>query len=86
MERSFTIEQTAAVLANHPQTVRREIRRGRLQHYRAGRVLRVPFGALTAYMRGDEPGELRHIARRPCLTKKRIIATESAAAAELQNA
>ena len=46
MEMLLTIEQTAARLQLHPETVRRQLVRGTLRGIRRGRVWRVPESAL----------------------------------------
>lgn len=45
----FTVEDTAALLMVHPETVRRWCRAGKLPHFRAGRRgrLRIPATALV---------------------------------------
>ena len=44
----WTVEEAAAVLALHPETIRRMIRRGELKAVKVARRFRVPFSAIEA--------------------------------------
>ena len=47
MEMLLTVEQAAERLQLHPETVRRQLKRGELRAIKRGRVWRVPESALT---------------------------------------
>jgi excisionase family DNA binding protein len=63
MERALSVHETAEILNVCKRTVLREIERGWLQHFRAGRSVRVSREALLAYTRS---AELQQAPRRPC--------------------
>ncbi len=52
----LTVAQVAEVLGVHENTVRREIRRGNLHPYRAGRALRITQDELARYRRCKNSG------------------------------
>lgn len=54
----FTIEKAAALLECHPETVRREIREGRLKAARIGRDYRISRHQLEEYWRAQGGGQL----------------------------
>jgi excisionase family DNA binding protein len=54
----FTIEKAAALLECHPETVRREIRDGKLKAARIGRDYRISRHQLEEYWRAQGGGQL----------------------------
>jgi excisionase family DNA binding protein len=67
MERALNLQEAAEALRVCKRTVLREIERGRLQHFRAGRSVRVSREALLAYTRS---AELQKAPRRPCYMRR----------------
>jgi excisionase family DNA binding protein len=57
-KQTFTIEEAAELLSCHPETVRREIRIGRLKAAKIGRDYRVSRLQLAQYWRAAGGGEL----------------------------
>ncbi len=53
-EKIYTVDELAALLGLNRVTVIREMKRGKLKHFRAGREYRVRHKALEEYMR-DRP-------------------------------
>jgi putative molybdopterin biosynthesis protein len=49
----LTLRETAERLRIHPETVRREINRGKLPAYKIGRHLRIEERDLAAYMKNS---------------------------------
>ncbi|HYB04075.1 MAG TPA: excisionase family DNA-binding protein [Nitrososphaerales archaeon] len=57
-KQTFTIEEAAELLTCHPETLRREIRAGRLKAAKIGRDYRISRFQLTEYWRAAGGGEL----------------------------
>ncbi len=57
-KQTFTIEEAAELLSCHAETVRREIRNGRLKAAKVGRDYRISRLQLSEYWRGAGGGEL----------------------------
>ncbi len=57
-KRTFTIEDAAELLSCHPETVRREIRNGRLKAAKVGRDYRISRLQLAGYWQAAGGGEL----------------------------
>ncbi len=55
---AFTVDEVASLLGIHPETVRREIRAGRLSAIRVNRKLLIPSKNLIAYL--EAPHEKTH--------------------------
>lgn len=53
----LTVEETAAILKMHPQTVIRMLKRGELQGFQRGKYWRISRSALTRLIEG-EPKEV----------------------------
>jgi excisionase family DNA binding protein len=51
LEQHYTTRELAELLAIHPETVRREAARGRLQSVRVGAERRYPQSAVEAWLR-----------------------------------
>src|SRR5690554_2047266 len=54
-EMYLTVEQVAARLQLHPETVRRQLKSGVLRGVRRGRVWRIPESALSSTQGGSPP-------------------------------
>lgn len=57
-KRTYTIEKAAGLLSCHPETVRREIRNGRLKAAKVGRDYRISRLELVEYWQAAGGGEL----------------------------
>jgi excisionase family DNA binding protein len=52
IERHYTTRELAERLSVHPETIRREVRRGRLRSVRVGAERRYPESAVRAWLEG----------------------------------